>query len=145
MIPFKPESIHDLKARFPKALEPIVDTTTTIITHVPGERPEHIFDCVDGIRVIASRDKTKTKGGGDAIFYHFSTSAMLGTVLASKVKAGRISGDRFKKMSEQRFNELTGLTIRRADHFTVTSNRCFHWFWKEVYTGTENDQERNLA
>jgi hypothetical protein len=147
MLPYKPEHIADLKRRFPKALEPIVDTTAEIIVIIPGERPEHIFDCVDGIRVIASRDKMKTQGGDDAIWYHFSASAMYGTVLAAKVREGRISGDRFKRMCEERFNDLTGLDVRRADHFTATINKCFHWFWKEVYTGDELEsrEERNLS
>lgn len=145
MLPYKPEPIADLRARFPKALEPVVDTTEQIITIIPGERPEHIFDCVDGIRVIASRDKMNTKGGGTAIFYHFSTSAMYGTVLAAKITEGRIGGERFKRMCEERFNDLTGLKIRRADHFTITTKKCFHWFWKEIYADSDGATERNLS
>jgi GDP-D-mannose dehydratase len=144
MLPYKPEHIADLKRRFPMALQMVVDCTVEPVTYVPGKKPEHIFDCVDGIRVIASRDKMRTKGGGEAIFYHFSTSAMYGTVLSSKVRAGRIKGDQFKRMSELRFQELTGLRIRPADHFTVTKAECFHWFWKETYPDSV-DAERNLA
>lgn len=145
-VPYKVEHINDLRARFPKALEPVIDLN--LPDHpVPGDLPEHVFDCVDGIRVIASRDNLEQKSKTYAVYFHFSASAIPGTVLYAKIREGRIDLLRFKKICEERFNDLTGLTIRPADHFNITAKKIPHWFWKEQYTNEsgEVNADQNLS
>ena len=142
MLPFKPEPFEELKRRFPIALEPLIDCTKGVPEVTPGEKREHVFDCEDGIRIIASRDQMLQ----NEIYYHFSCSAMHGTLLLARIKAGRLLPTVFQKMCEQRFSELLGFTVRQPDHYNYSQvKKVPHWFWREVYTNTENDQERNLA
>jgi len=56
MVPFKPESLEQLKARFPKALEKVWEVTDPMPDR-PGLHREHLFDFESGMRLLISKDK----------------------------------------------------------------------------------------
>jgi hypothetical protein len=55
MMPFVPEPLEDLKARFPKCLEKVWDITDTMPDR-PGLHREHVFDFESGMRLLISND-----------------------------------------------------------------------------------------
>jgi|SRR5215467_3399354 len=67
---FKSESLEQLKAKFPKALERVWDVEAT-----DGDRPglhrEHVFDFKDGMRLLISKDQFLEHGDPDV---HVSAS-----------------------------------------------------------------------
>lgn len=54
-IPFEPEELLKLQARFPRALEKIWQITFPMIDR-PGLHREHVFDFKHGLRLLISRD-----------------------------------------------------------------------------------------
>jgi hypothetical protein len=77
MLPAEPESLEIIKARFPKALEPVWRISKIVKPGAkrPGLYREHVFDFEDGIRMIASRD---TDGKETWLHLSFSVSAEIG-------------------------------------------------------------------
>lgn len=55
-LPFQPEWIEVLKARFPKALERVWEVTDPMPDR-PGLHRENVFDFESGMRLLISRDK----------------------------------------------------------------------------------------
>lgn len=54
-MPFIPEPLEDLKARFPKCLEKIWNVTDPMPDR-PGFHREHLFDFESGMRLLISND-----------------------------------------------------------------------------------------
>lgn len=60
-LPIKPESIEQLRARFPQALEGIYHSDAVAQGgDRPGNHRRHIFDFPQGMRLIISRDRLGT-------------------------------------------------------------------------------------
>lgn len=80
MIPFNPQPTEKLKSRYQEAIKSSYDVSA--VTHGqierPGEKPQHVFDFENGIRLIISRDHYK---GKEVI--HISGSFDLGTYTGS--------------------------------------------------------------
>lgn len=55
-MPFQPEPLNALKARYAKALAPVFNFMDTQIKPAPGMKREHVFDFENGLRMIASRE-----------------------------------------------------------------------------------------
>lgn len=98
MIPFNPQPLAELKARFTQALVDSYSVEKILADAAlrPGSKPQHVFDCEDGLRLIVSRDRLQ---GKEVI--HFSAS----------VDRARYRG-RFDKslmkLMVRRFAELSG-------------------------------------
>lgn len=77
MLPFKPEPLEQLQARFHKALTPVYGVVEMAKrTHRIGMMPKHVFDCDDGLRIIVSveqDDRTAIYAGKPYLHVSFST------------------------------------------------------------------------
>ena len=58
MVPAHPEPGDTLRARYVAALARVYDLTHPAVTTTdrPGQKPEHVFDWDDGLRLIVSRE-----------------------------------------------------------------------------------------
>jgi hypothetical protein len=56
MLPFEPETIERLRARYPKAIKSIWHADEVTTNHHPGGHREHVFDFESGLRLLISRD-----------------------------------------------------------------------------------------
>lgn len=75
MIPYTPEKIYDLKARYQAAIGPLFIQEEVIAgAQRPGVLRQHVFDTEQGLRLIISREQTKD--GREVI--HFSGSVFGG-------------------------------------------------------------------
>lgn len=68
---FKPETVAEMKKRLHFALMPTYDVDEVAAGKVqsPGTLRQHVFDTLDGLRMIISRDKV-----GDSVSLHISVS-----------------------------------------------------------------------
>jgi len=71
MLPHEPETIEQMKARFPAAIAEPVDIDEVIegTAPTPGKDRKHVFDFEDGMRVIISIDVSSEER-----FLHLSAS-----------------------------------------------------------------------
>jgi hypothetical protein len=57
-VPVNPEPEDALRARYPAALAKIYQLAEAAAERRgPGDRPEHVFDTLDGVRLIVSREQ----------------------------------------------------------------------------------------
>lgn len=75
-LPHEPQTIEEMKARWPQALEFVYDAKEILNNNGirPGECRSNVFDFESGLRVIASVEKS-----GNAKFLHLSASFGEGT------------------------------------------------------------------
>lgn len=76
-IPFQPEPVEKLKARYSEALKDTyiqLDVSRGLQSR-PGEHRKHVFDFYDGIRLIVSKEKSPLNAGGK-ILIHYSGSVL---------------------------------------------------------------------
>lgn len=105
MLPFKPQPIDTLKARYPAALRKVFDCTKGVPRPRPGELYSLVFDCEDGIRLIISRDRETESD----VFLHVSASFVEGYPLWDALKgSGEAGQKRFIEMVEERFRVISG-------------------------------------
>ena len=116
MLPFTPEPIEALKARYAAALAETFDVESVALgtTQSPGETPANIFDTPDGERLIVSRD---AHGGKLGCPVHFSYSIHLGTKAHDRMckMARRLVGSQniigtFRLHGESLFRLISGET-----------------------------------
>ena len=129
-VPDNPESMESLQARFPAALEKLwdIDDPAYDIDRGPGKYREHVFDCENGFRFIASREKYSLVNGG-VPHLHVSVSFRDGSAIEQVVAGGRSVQDRrqrFCRAAWDTFAEISGLTLpEKPTH--VTSGGVLHW------------------
>lgn len=121
MVPFNPQPIEVLKARFPAAI-----AKSYSVQHVsenpedrPGSRPEHVFDFEDGVRLIVSRD---FHNGREVI--HFSGSLMQGAgfYLRGKLDKGSTLG-----LMRAHFFHISGIETERHHFICFSDGGVPHW------------------
>lgn len=117
MIPFKPESLLQLQARYKAAIQKTWDIANADETTRPGNQRAHVFDCNDGIRIIISKDRDHIT---NKYYLHFSCS------IDEKTFTGIMNKKLIDKFVE-RFNEISG----RNEKFPVvtffTPKGIPHW------------------
>jgi hypothetical protein len=73
ILPFEPEPLESLQARFPKALERIwVVPSNGDMPDRPGMHREHLFDFESGLRLLISIDRL------DKAKYHYPYLCIMG-------------------------------------------------------------------
>ena len=72
MLPVEPETLAELKVRFPQAVESVIyiEKVRSGEQVSPSTLREHVFDFPDGMRMIVSREDL----GDGNVFYHASAS-----------------------------------------------------------------------
>lgn len=103
MLPFQPEPLTALRARYAAALVTVFDCRKGVPRPRPGELRGHVFDCEDGLRLIISRDRESDSG----LFLHLSASLTRNTPLYEKLARGGISQSQFTEMVLERFREIS--------------------------------------
>ena len=75
MIPFEPEGMRLMKARFAEAVRKVyeLDAVEAGLEQRPGVERKHVFDFEDGMRLIVSRDRLEGE-----VSLHVSVSFMPG-------------------------------------------------------------------
>jgi hypothetical protein len=73
ILPFRPEPLDRLRARYPEALREVFDPqSVTLGMQLPAWAcPRNVFDCEDGLRIIVSRDDL---GGRVGVVLHVSAA-----------------------------------------------------------------------
>lgn len=138
-LPYRPEPLADLQARYPAALRRTIDPEACAIgTELrPGECRENVFDCEDGIRLIISRDAF---GGGLGTSIHISASVQVNTeAYAQAARDVRRFGvpeamDRFRNSAAVRFFEIAGHHVKGWVEFVGYSREkgVTHWIVRET-------------
>lgn len=103
MLPFQPEPLSQLRARYQAALITIQDCRERIPDPLPSELREHVFDCKDGLRLIVSRDRETEVG----FYLHLSASLDVGCVMYESLACGTIHRQHFINMVLKRFREIS--------------------------------------
>jgi hypothetical protein len=130
MLPYHPEPLEALQARYPKALEPIFD----VRDWRPGWpvpvswQRRHVFDHDDGLRLIVSRDRL-----ADAVRLHVSASLAPGSPLDRELLRRLRRGSRRKvcvgwliPLVERRFAQLSDTPL--VFHALSPGTDLLHWF-----------------
>ena len=95
---WRPEPLTALRARYPAALEHVYDAADLVLGLRPGNQPQHVFDWVDGLRLIVSRERTAD--GRTAI--HFTASILPNTPLSKRMP----KADKFPSLACERWQQL---------------------------------------
>lgn len=99
-IPFQPEPLEQLQARYAQAIEKVWEPSFGMMD-TPGQHRENVFDCEDGIRIIISRDKKLFELNTDSdTVIHFSGS------VNESIYTGRLDESALRKM-EQHYFEIS--------------------------------------
>ena len=125
-LPFEPQTLGDLKARYPAAIaEPfqIDRATMQVVGERPGEVRRCVFDGLDGMRLIVSREIFE----GQAPYLHLSASIVEGESLWDLLRARTIDFDDFMVMALARFMALSGDQGPMGLAF-VTNKGIPHWY-----------------
>lgn len=103
MLPIKPETMQQMKARFGKAIAEPVDAEAVIkgVTSAPSSNRDHVFDFEDGMRLCVSVDRVL-----DTEFLHVSASG-------SDEYQQTIKGEGIKGMMEDVFLRLAAMWGRQ--------------------------------
>lgn len=107
MLPFAPESLESLKARYPAAVERAIDLAGALGDpgDFPGLNRRHVFDFDDGLRLIVSLDDHGPRGG---VELHASASAAPKSPLRRSIAAGFVDAERFLERARSAFHALSG-------------------------------------
>ena len=124
-IPFEPEPLSSLQARYPDAIAFVYDGDAIRERHAirPGEVRRNIFDCDDGLRLIVSVERTEALG----TYLHLSASMQNECALAERLRPVRdrvgpkAAMEHFRHEAEERFAAISGDTaplefLRFTDH-----------------------------
>jgi hypothetical protein len=129
-IPEAPEPVEALRARYPRALEPVYDAVAIRDRGAtrPGEVAANVFDFEDGMRLIINRERMPD---GELVL-HVSASVRNGSALggelrdAARTKSAAVIkemmafrvGSHFHQLSGETGLELAGWTGGGVPHFT---------------------------
>ena len=115
MLPFEPESLDSLKARYQAAVEPVLEVN---VGASPGSKRQHVFDFEFGLRVIVGR----LRFPDGVVFVHFTASAQ--EPLPSWMEVRTQEG--FASVALRAFRDLSG--DARPEHFKGWSEKGIpHW------------------
>ena len=130
MLPFEPESIESLKARYPEAMKDTYDPNDIKDdpTQSPGKQRKHVFDFEDGLRLIASRDQMKESELDPITHYSVSVVESICNVNQFKDLAAFV-GWAIKHINQIRPKEMTGQLITQG-----TETGIVHMFYDESET-----------
>ena len=106
MLPFAPEPLAALQARYAAAVATLVDTTRVVQGLVPapsGDR-RHVFDWPDGLRLMVSRERMPDGRCG----VHISASLDWGSDLYDAVVAGALDRVGLLALVVRRWSALAG-------------------------------------
>lgn len=132
-LPFQPEPLAALKARYHLAVETPVDVESVElgVAADPGRLPKHVFDFADGLRIVARRE-VGVLGGR---YVHFSMVSFPGTKVhrvwraaASRFGIARANDSLLSKCGV-RIRRLSG--DRREWVRALDANNVVHWFIME--------------
>ncbi len=128
MLPFRPQSIEELRTRYPTIMGRVFDCRRGTPSPRPGELYSHIFDCDDGIRLIISRDRETDS----EVFLHVSASFVKGYPLWDTLKGSGEAGQQiFIKLVEERFRKLSDDEQPLDFQGFSTDKQVPHWRRKE--------------
>jgi hypothetical protein len=111
-LPFAPEPLDKLKARFTEALTPDYHENAVGTQEIPGLLRKHVFDFENGIRMIVSHDVAH---GHRALHFSFGLNPV----------AEAMAGDVFCNFAEQMILEFWHKAVV-LDH--VLTKKALH-FW----------------
>jgi len=120
--PFKPEPIESLRARYPESVKKSYNTKAIEmgLSKRPGDQPQHIFDCEDGLRLIISRDDGQI---------HFSASLEPGTELYKRLEAGKLTVTGFKGRCLERYKDICQAKSLTVHFWGFSEGKGVpHWF-----------------
>lgn len=122
MIQFKPEPLGSLKSRFKEALidSYCVANVKENPEERPGDKPRHVFDFEDGIRLIVSRDVIKSQE-----VIHFSGS------FEPAIYSGSMNMQHILDLMVYKFIVLWG-TKPHVNFVGFTSKGIPHWCIKSL-------------
>lgn len=107
MLDHEPQSLEELRARYPAALEylyivdPLVRDPEAIIR--PGECRANVFDFADGTRLIVSRERFRNQ-----IVLHVSASAAPSSPIYAEIRDGRLSRAQFCEYALTGYRAISG-------------------------------------
>lgn len=134
-IPFNPEPLTVLQARYPAALEPVYDARAIIGGAIrPGEVAANVFHFEDGLTLIVSRDRLHSDG---EINLHFSASFPGECRIADEFRLLKITMstrqimDKWIASVPGRFAELSG-DNRPVTFLGITPHGIPHWIIEGV-------------
>jgi hypothetical protein len=109
MIPFTPEPIDQLKARYPAAIARLFDGSRVAAgaEESPAQIRTHVFDYDEdelGIRLIISRERDPEHG----IVIHFSASFQEKSKLVKSARAGGLAVSDLKEIAVLVFQKISG-------------------------------------
>lgn len=105
-VPVNPEPVSAMRGRYPAAVAEVTDMAAVMRGEQrrPGEKPVHVFDWVDGMRLIISRDLTPD----GRIGIHLSASACEGSLLHTQIAERKMDPDQFTDLVLTYWSELSG-------------------------------------
>jgi hypothetical protein len=104
MLPFEPQTVEELKARYPLAVAPLFRVEDVLAGGArPGQDRAHVLDWPDGMRWVVSRE-----GEGGRVVLHLSASAFRGTELFMRIARGELNVSAFCQLVEDRFRAVAG-------------------------------------
>lgn len=106
MVPTTPEPMAALRARYAAALTRLYDhdAVTEGEQPRPGNQPAHVFDALNGVRLIISREQTPDGRRG----IHVSASLAVGCDLYKMVRSGTLTPGGFVQIAEGTFAQISG-------------------------------------
>lgn len=129
MLPFKPQPLDQLKARYSVVLKRVFDCTKGIPSPRPGELYSHVFDCEDGLRLIVSRDKESDT----STYLHLSASPHSKETHELFAYSGDAEQVTFIALALERFIEISG-DAGPLQFYGFSQRGIPHWRRKEDLT-----------
>jgi len=127
-LPEKPETLADLKARYKDSLFPVVDVAQAkadiASAYYPGKFRRHVFDTLEGLRMIISRDKYPD--GVIALHVSFSPTERLAKTLRDKDTVNAL--EELLLMASRFLRDLSGID-RRPDVVEMYG-KAIHWLYE---------------
>lgn len=119
MVPIRPESTDQLRARYAAAVTDLVDHAVFRANNMPrlGGVPRHVFDLHNGLRLIISRDRI----GPGITGIHLSASVHEGSALDESIRVGQTSPMAFFQMA------IRALRLISADATIQTRLGLVQW------------------
>lgn len=125
---FQPEDVEAINLRMPAALERLWDQEAVrkdveangLGAERPGADRKYIFDYPDGMRLIVSREKTKTMESA----VHISATLHHGLLVRLWV-AGKLSGKQLQEMVRTRIR--TAIGVREIELVGISDMGVAHW------------------
>lgn len=95
-----------LRARYAAALTRLYDHDAVIAGEQPrpGDQPPHVFDALNGVRLIISREQTPEGRRG----IHVSASLAVGCDFYEMVRSGTLTPGGFVQIAEGTFAQISG-------------------------------------